>query len=143
MNPLNLLQKVPLFTNIRRSTGRFRRIRRVAVVGVLVVGLLFSGAVVGPGLAEERPAGGSMAAPSVVEFTCNDVRVVPPDSETSYSLVIHYVDTATGVRGAALIGPFTGTFDDEFGKTDIVLTEIDVRYDHGGGASGTIPARCR
>ena len=141
MKPINLLQKVIPSTNTHRIAKRFRR---VAIVGVLVAGLMFSGAAVGPGLAEVIPATDEDAtAPSVVEFTCNDVRVVPPDSETSYSLVVHYVDTATGVRGTALIGPFTGTFDDEFGKTDIVLTEIDVRYDHGGGASGTIPARCR
>lgn len=82
MKPLHLLQKVATYTNIRRGAEQFRR---AAVVGVLVVGMVLSGTVVGPVLAEELDAAaGSTATPSVVE----------------------------------------------------------VRYDHSGGASETIPERC-
>lgn len=144
MKSPHLLQKAATYTNIHRGAERFRRTRRAVIMGVLVIGMVLSGAVVGPGLAEELPgADGDAATSSLVEFTCNDVRVSPPDAETSYDLVVHYVDTTTGMQGKALIGPFTGTFEDDFGKTDFVITEVEVRYDHGGGASGTIPARCQ
>lgn len=143
MKSLHLLQKAARHTNIHCGGKRFRQIHRVAIMGALFIGMMLSGAVVGPGLAEELPAGdGNEATTSVVEFTCNDVRVSPPDAGTSYDLVVHYVDTTTGMQGKALIGPFTGTFEDNFGRTDFVLTEVEVRYDSGGGASGTIPTEC-
>lgn len=143
MNSTNPILEIASHTN-HYVAGVFRRTSPVLAVGVFVISAaLLSGPAISPGLADETPGPitGSAANQGPIDLTCNEVRV-SSDGEM-YSLVFYFTDTSSGADSKALIGPFTGTFGDRFGRTDIVFTEVRKLVDGEVVASERLQMECR
>lgn len=75
-----------------------------------------------------------------VTFACDFVRVSVP-GERSYALVVHYVDTASGLRSRASLGPLVGTVEEPYDE-EIVFVEVQVLIGSRVVASAFIPEGC-
>ncbi|WP_158058691.1 hypothetical protein [Halorussus halophilus] len=75
-----------------------------------------------------------------VTFACDFVRVFVP-GDHQYALVVHYVDSVSGQRSRASLGPLVGTVTEPY-DDEIVFVEVQVLLGSSVVASAVIPDGC-